>query len=272
MRTQTVLWTPTKAKEALKKMAPNRRVRSSLVARFASDMKAGRWRLTHQGIAFNGKGKLIDGQHRLVAVIESGMSVEMQVSYGCKPDSLRWIDLGGTRAVADQLLFVPKFQHITKPKRVAPCARAMLAGLRYRPCNISHDTVLRCIEKYGPDIEWVLEETGDCLRKAAVNAVITKASMIDGREKLAPFCHCLRDNVFPLHNDPANMLSRWLNRPRKTGAVTYRETYGKTVTAVRAHLSGRVFQGQLNASSMDIGSEDLIDEFIPRQEEHEVTT
>ena len=37
----------------------------------ARDMKAGHWRLTHQGIAFDPAGVLIDGQHRLWAIVES---------------------------------------------------------------------------------------------------------------------------------------------------------------------------------------------------------
>ena len=49
------------------------------VEKFAAEMTAGRWRLTHQGIAFDTEGKLIDGRHRLLAVIRSGATVPMLV-------------------------------------------------------------------------------------------------------------------------------------------------------------------------------------------------
>jgi hypothetical protein len=49
---------------------------------YARDMEAGRWQLTHQGIAFNNSGELIDGQHRLLAIIEANVAIKMVVSTG----------------------------------------------------------------------------------------------------------------------------------------------------------------------------------------------
>lgn len=42
-----------------------------VVKGFAEAMSRGEWMVTHQGIAFSSAGVLVDGQHRLAAVIEA---------------------------------------------------------------------------------------------------------------------------------------------------------------------------------------------------------
>jgi hypothetical protein len=44
---------------------------------FAEAMRRGDWRLTHQGIAFDASGALVDGQHRLAAIVEADVPVEI---------------------------------------------------------------------------------------------------------------------------------------------------------------------------------------------------
>lgn len=57
----------------------NRPVTWSRVESMASDMRDGAWEVTHQGICFDIHGDLIDGQHRLRAVILSGVTVQILV-------------------------------------------------------------------------------------------------------------------------------------------------------------------------------------------------
>lgn len=79
----------------------NRPLRHSWVEQLASRMRAGNWKLTHQGIAFDGSGKLIDGQHRLWAIVEYGQPVQMQVSRGVDRDSFGVLDQHRVRSVSD---------------------------------------------------------------------------------------------------------------------------------------------------------------------------
>ena len=57
--------TPSQAANWLEGNTHNRPVTQAHVERLAAEMSAGRWRLTHQGIAFSTRGVLLDGQHRL---------------------------------------------------------------------------------------------------------------------------------------------------------------------------------------------------------------
>lgn len=72
--------TPDIAEEFLGKNNDNRKMRKLVVQTYAKDMSEGRWEFTHQGIAFDCNGNLIDGQHRLAAIIESGMPQNMIVT------------------------------------------------------------------------------------------------------------------------------------------------------------------------------------------------
>lgn len=58
----------------------NRTISQGTVDSYATDMKNGRWSLTHQGIAFNTEGQLIDGQHRLWAIVFANKNIEMMVT------------------------------------------------------------------------------------------------------------------------------------------------------------------------------------------------
>lgn len=81
----------------------NRLVRDKRVVQWAAEMKAGRYMLTHQGIAIDWHGNLIDGQHRLLAVIEAGVPVRMLVARGVDPETYKVIDTGTKRTAGDIL-------------------------------------------------------------------------------------------------------------------------------------------------------------------------
>ena len=78
----------------------NRRVSISRVAMYANDMRNGEWMTTHQGICFFDDGTLADGQHRLMAIIKAGVTVEMMLTSGMPKSSIMGIDTGRPRDAA----------------------------------------------------------------------------------------------------------------------------------------------------------------------------
>jgi len=112
-----------KATEWLQNNGGNRRQKETTVDAYAREMLSGKWRLTHQGIAFDDGGRLLDGQHRLCAVLKARVPVQMLVMRGfpstADQDGVQMIDVvdrGVLRSVADQL----KITHgITSPNQVS---------------------------------------------------------------------------------------------------------------------------------------------------------
>jgi len=95
--------TPSRAEHYLKRNRSNRPVKPGNILKIKNDLEQGNFRLTHQGIAFDWDGNLIDGQHRLMAIAESGVTAHMYVTYNCDPEIFKVIDSGSTRNTNDVL-------------------------------------------------------------------------------------------------------------------------------------------------------------------------
>lgn len=94
---------PAKAERMLKGGATNRSISSGHSARQARAMIATEWRVSSQGIGVDYNGHVIDGQHRLRAIITTGVSIWIWVMRGLYPDTIRTIDDNRKRTFADDL-------------------------------------------------------------------------------------------------------------------------------------------------------------------------
>lgn len=83
----------------------NRPIRVTRVAAMTRDMQHGGWAYTGEAIKFSTDGTLIDGQHRLRAVVNSGATVKMFVVLDVPPESQAYMDAGARRTAADALAF-----------------------------------------------------------------------------------------------------------------------------------------------------------------------
>jgi hypothetical protein len=141
---------PDQAAEYLKFNKGNRRVVKSQVKFLAATIRNNEWVLTHQGIAFDENGKLVDGQHRLFAIIEAGATVPMVVTRGLDQYKAFLVtDIGRMRNTAD--LF-------NIDQRVATCVNFFTRALEN-----NRTTSFRKMEVYdslGPLIEELVEHCG----------------------------------------------------------------------------------------------------------------
>jgi hypothetical protein len=102
---------PTKAKKWLKKNHENRPLRENQVSRYAKLMEESEWITSPDAIAFDTEGRLINGQHRLEAVVESGQTIEdALVVWGLPKDAFKIADVGAKRTAAD-VLHIEGFKH-----------------------------------------------------------------------------------------------------------------------------------------------------------------
>lgn len=96
--------TPEKAREYLKRNCRNnRKIGERRVQNYAKDMAAGAWQLNGEAIKFNKDGILIDGQHRLLAVIKAGVPIKMLVIRDVD-NTVSLYDRGYSRATYSSLL------------------------------------------------------------------------------------------------------------------------------------------------------------------------
>jgi hypothetical protein len=102
MQIEKILITPTMAKELLEKNISNRRVKGKVVAKYATDMLNGLWlEDTGELITISKLGVLLNGQHRLLAIIKSNTSHKMHLATNAPDEVFRVIDTGSSRTTGD---------------------------------------------------------------------------------------------------------------------------------------------------------------------------
>jgi hypothetical protein len=114
---------PDAAKRWLAQNTKNRPLKKTKLPEFVRDMKAGRWQLTGEAIKFDAAGNLLDGQNRLTAIVESGVTVPMFVIRGLAPEAQEVMDSGTPRSAADAL----SLHDYTGSKNLATAANAYAA-------------------------------------------------------------------------------------------------------------------------------------------------
>lgn len=103
MKAELKTITPEWAEKILaEKNAGNRTMNRIHVEALAREMKRGKWKVNGDTLCMNGT-RLIDGQHRLAAVVLSGMTIQSFVIEGLPSDVFDTKDVGKRRSAGDTL-------------------------------------------------------------------------------------------------------------------------------------------------------------------------
>jgi hypothetical protein len=91
--------TPEIAKEYLQKNTENYRyLNRNRVISYARDIELGKWEFNGESIKFNKSGILVDGQHRLAAIVKANVPVKMLVVYDVD-DDVKIYDIAQARTI-----------------------------------------------------------------------------------------------------------------------------------------------------------------------------
>jgi hypothetical protein len=184
--------TPEEAATLLERVdSRQRRISQRVVDCFAKDMEGGQWRLNHQPIATNSSGELIDGQHRLWAVVQSGRTVQMWVARGF--EEYRTVDNGRLRTSG---------QVLGLPEHYVSMARRMLMGCDLSNRRISNAAMEEFISTHKGSLDWTYRELGtggsDTKRagrlnaNAPIRAAVARAYYYEDLGRLLQFCTIFR--------------------------------------------------------------------------------
>lgn len=134
MKSQIMEITPKIAAEMLQFNGINRPISPRIVQEYASYIQDGLWALNGESIKLADDSTLLDGQHRLNAVIASGKSITTYVQFGISKDVFSTIDQGKGRTLAD-LLYLQDIKY--------RCAIAAVVSFIYQYDNDLLKTVMR---------------------------------------------------------------------------------------------------------------------------------
>lgn len=118
----TQMVTPEIAKRMLSNLRNDRPLSKNTLLNYTEVMRRGEWQFNGDPVRLNGEGQLIDGQHRLHAIVNSGKQQRMLVIHGLDNSVFDTIDVGKKRSPAD-LLAIQGFQN---RNALAATARALI--------------------------------------------------------------------------------------------------------------------------------------------------
>ncbi len=240
------------------------------VNRFVHAMLEGQWQLTHQALALDDKERVIDGQHRLAAVIQAGqtkpdITLDMWVAHGADPASFDVVDTGAARTTADAL----KIAGYTNTNVLAAAVRTTLvyeqtkgttqewprtAGTLTSVDVVEFLDVTRQRERAVAALQIGARVSGAVGRQGLVST-LTAAALICmqrvddevptglGPDSMHEFFERLADGAMLSSTSPILALRRWMIGDTGFSKVphTYRRPVGVAVTlkAINDYLLGR---------------------------------
>lgn len=220
--TDMVLITKSMAEEWLDKFnTNNRKIKPQIVNKYADQMSRGQWVVNGDTICFDITGKLIDGQHRLLAVVKSEVPLRTTVVSNLPLDAFATIDDGAMRTAGD----VIQRAGIKNSNAIAAIAKILIAFQRgYGPhqqfqlrfisktdisefCEVNHDELQEAHRLSN------LARTGCPIVGSAWGTVVFQVSKLYGPEIAEEFVDvAVNGGGHP--NDPRNTIRKWVIRTR----------------------------------------------------------
>lgn len=180
--------TPGLAKKWLAQNTHNRNLRQRVVNGYATDMRAGNWVEDGQSIKFSATGVLLDGQHRLSAIVQSGVTLRMLVVSNLPETTQDTMDTGAKRVLGDVLKLRGEAYSIT-------LAAALLRVYQWEQ---GYRKNLKSAGKARPthrQLLAVLEEHPELRRSVEIADRVRKAGRLSG--STAALCHWLFNQIDP---------------------------------------------------------------------------
>jgi len=238
--------TPEIAKKMLEVNRHNRTINYRRVVMYARDMRAGKWLLTHQGIAFGEDGDLLDGQHRLLAVIEAGVPVRFTITRGLDKSAQMLVDKCLPRSDSDCITLGGRIGLVSKHEvavaRVMPLGIVSSPGRSGRNATMTMMELESFIDRHRDAIRFSIE----CLPRSAANglsaarlrAVVARSWYTEDRTDIVKFCEILITGRSRSDRDDIVItLRNWITGSVKSATGSAQSMlYGKAARALLAYL------------------------------------
>lgn len=247
--------TPEIATALMKENVSNRPLNRARVRIYMDAMQRGQWQLSGESIKratdpSTGKKRLIDGQHRLQACIESGIAFPTVLVDDLEESVFSVVDRGKTRTVNDVI-------HIAGAgsfKHAAPAIRLLLTleannnilNSELLQC-VTPDDVLKYIEGNTDTVEWAVQH-GRALDKAVGGIrsswilFMLLADKVRDRAEIEDFLESVRVGAGLSDGDVALALRNWLTRASNYKRSATIENTATFIKAFNAYLEGRTVQ------------------------------
>lgn len=235
--------TPTIAEKYMKKNTGNRPFNEHLASHYATAMARNEWRVNGESVKIGKSGKLLDGQHRLAAVLKCGLSVPMLVVQDVDDDVFDTIDTGKKRSGAD-VLAIAGFKNATSLSSAARWGVVLEKGSgKYG--TITNHQLLEFIEQNPTLHHWTSVHAG-CkqlrgLLPAGTIAVFCLAAQFNSDELVADFVEKVETGLGIGKGNPAYELRERMiaGRASRSTSMRTQAAIAMTIKALNAYIEGK---------------------------------
>jgi len=237
MKFSQLVITPQMAKNMLTRNKNNRNLSMRTVENYAKDMRAGHWQVNGESIKIGKDGSLLDGQHRLSAVIKSGIPVPLVLIEDIDNDSFFTIDTGKKRTAGQ----IAQISGEKNGNRVAGIARMIrLLELGKESYFVSGLEIQETIERYPLIREWAAFGVGCRILTSGMIAPGILFAEIYPKEKIYDFYARLNSGENIGKENPIYELrQRIIGLGPTDGRNSQRMRVILTIKALKAHCTGK---------------------------------
>lgn len=146
--------TPKAASAMLDKNIKNRKLSNRNYATLVRAMTNGEWELNGEAIKVDVDGFILDGQHRLHAVVESGVTIRTFIIEGLPSSTQDTMDTGKSRGLSDVLSIRGEANHTTIASIVRRVFLYRRHGLRSATLS-SYPTTVKETLRFFDNNEWI---------------------------------------------------------------------------------------------------------------------
>lgn len=201
----------------------NRNVKKSHVEWLTKAIENGEFIFTGQGISVSKDGKLIDGQHRLIALREAGYPhVDLMVVTGLEEEAMIYVDQHAKRSSADMLKIVVN-KNVTSYMAAVVNFHIKLNegkdGFYFTNGKASLESIVEATEEYGDVIAEIIEASGK-FRKAGALCGYLHYALKYNKDAALRFASEVSLGEGLKRHDPAYRLREaWLTRKSAGGSA-----------------------------------------------------
>lgn len=235
--------TPERAEQMLKHNHGNRKPSRERVKMFIRLMETGLFKMNGETIKFARSGRLIDGQHRLLAIVATGLTVTIMVVTGLDDDVYPTLDRPRVRSAADVLEARGDVSG-----RTLAAAVAIVSAYENKVISangwprLETEEILRALDAR-PEIRRSMEVVGCHRNEVYARAPMVAAHYIFSRENAEAadeFIAALRTGVGLAEGEPVYHLRERLLRDRSAKAKINRAyAFALMIKAWNAHVEHR---------------------------------
>jgi hypothetical protein len=256
---QKLTVTPAMAKSWLEQGNINYRTpNEATIEGFTRAMVSGEWKLTPQGISIDTDGLILDGQHRLHAIIRSNMSVQMFVAFNVPREIELVIDGGKARRFKDHA----RYLGLSYNEQALALAKIMNnpKSLTYNPIRYQPFEQLELVNRFIEGIDFVLKYKARYSKSPALAPIAMAYYYPEYQERLPRFLELFNTgkSADPRESAPIALRDIVLMREEKSPARLFAKAQAAVYAFNRSTPLSKLYARGFNDET---GS--LVDIFFP---------